>query len=311
MKKGVDLIYKLNGNIENGIDVFELSPILLAFGKLINEAHKTLYPDEPEIAINIKPIEKGSFELSIWLFARDIIHNLINYINSDVGKKIIEVLVALGLIAEISGINLLKVISFFKGKKLETIEPLKTGEYKYTANDNSSITVPKKVHTLYQNYHIQQTIYNGIGKSLELNDVNSVDSYIKNEERTTKVRLERELVPAIKAYSASQIPLSGDDKIIENLRTLWVHPIRANLEGGSRSWSFRIGPETTLIANISDDIFLREIESGKIRLAQVDQLHVELLEKQIIRGQNISTSYEIIKIKEYIKGAEQEGFKFD
>ncbi len=65
MKKGVDLIYKLNGDIEDGIDVFEFAPFLLSFGQLINEAHKTLYPDEPEIAVNIKPIEKGSFEVNI------------------------------------------------------------------------------------------------------------------------------------------------------------------------------------------------------------------------------------------------------
>ena len=87
MKKGVDLIYKFNGNIENGIDVFELSPILLSFGKLINEAHKTLFPEEPEIAINIKPFEKGSFEISIWMFAKDVMQRILNYITSRHWKK--------------------------------------------------------------------------------------------------------------------------------------------------------------------------------------------------------------------------------
>ena len=119
------------------------------------------------------------------------------------------------------------------------------------------------------------------------------------------------MVQPIKDYSSAQIPISGEEIIVENIRTIWLHPIRANLEGGPRSWSFRIGPDTTLTANISDDRFPREIETGKIRLAQIDQLLVELLERQAIRGSNITTSYQITKIKEYIKGPEQEKFKFD
>lgn len=310
MKPGIDLIYRMNGNIEDGINVFELSPILLSFGKLINEAHKALYPGDSEIAVNIKPFEKGSFELNILVFAKDALQYIWTYISSDTGGNIKDVLINLGLIAQISGVNLIELISFFKGKKLDTIEPLKSGEYKYTANDNSSITIPEKVNILYQNCNIQQTIYNGIAKSLEIDNVKSIDSFIKNNEDKTKVNLKKEIAPAIKAYSTSQIPISENDKIVESIRTIWVHPIRANLEGGPRSWSFRIGPETTLTANISDERFLREIETGKIRLAQIDQLFVELLERQVIKGPNITISYEIIKIKEYIKGPEQEIFKF-
>ena len=118
MKKGVDLIYKLNGDIEDGIDVFELAPFLLSFGKLINEAHRTLYPNEPEIAVNVKPFEKGSFEVNIWVYAKDVIQQLLTYINNDTGKNIKDVLVNLGLITGISGINLLKIITFLKRKKL-------------------------------------------------------------------------------------------------------------------------------------------------------------------------------------------------
>ena len=55
----VDLIYKLNGDFENGIDVFELSPVLLSLGQLITESQKTLYPDRLPLVVNIRPFKEG------------------------------------------------------------------------------------------------------------------------------------------------------------------------------------------------------------------------------------------------------------
>ncbi len=310
MKKGVELIYKLNGNIDDGIDVFELAPTLLSFAKLINEAHNTIYPEEPEIAVNVKPFSKGSFEINIWMFAKDVLDQIWVSLTSDTGIKITALLAFLGLVAKVTGVSLRDLISFLRGKKLEKIEPLKSGEYQYTANDNSSIIVGREVNALYVNPQIQLNIYNGIAKPLELPNVNTIDSYIKGDEEKTKVVLTKDILQDVKAYASSQIPLSEEDKINESIRTIWVHPIRANLEGGPRSWSFRIGSETTMTANISDDNFLREIETGEIRLAQIDQLLVDVLERQVIRGRNIVTTYEIVKVKSYIKGLEQETFKF-
>ncbi|OGP71128.1 MAG: hypothetical protein A2Y80_03215 [Deltaproteobacteria bacterium RBG_13_58_19] len=311
MKPGIDLIYKLKGNIDEGIDVFELSPILLSFGKLISGAHKTLYPDEPELAVNIKPFEKGSFEINVWVFSKGIINSLLTFINGDTGKNIKDVLINLGLLSGISGINLIKIIAFFRGKKLETIESLNSGDFKYTANDNSSIVVSPKVNKLYLNYNVQQTIYNGIAKPLELPKVDSIDSYVKNDEDKTKITINKDMVQPFKEYSLSQLPDSNNEEVIDNIIIIWVHPIKANLEGGPKSWSFRIGKDETVVANISDENFLIRIRNGEIRLSVNDRLLVELLQRQIIKEGNIIKINEIIKVCEYIKEPEQEKFKYD
>ena len=305
MKKGVDLIYKLNGDIEDGIDVFEFAPFLLSFGQLINEAHKTLYPNEPEIAVNIKPIEKGSFEVNIWVCVKDVLQQILTYINSDTGKNIKDVLVNLGLITGISGINLLNIIDLLKRKKLEKIEQLISGEFRYIANDNSSISVSQKVNALYLNCNIQQTIYNGIAKPLELDNVDSIDSFIKYNEEETKVNLKKEIAPAIKEYASAELPFLEEEKITENIITVWVHPITANLEGGPKSWSFRLGKDEKIIANISDVRFLEAMKGGA-RLSSRDKLLVVMKNKQVVRGTDISISHEIIEVKEHQKGPGQE-----
>ena len=111
----------------------------------------------------------------------------------------------------------------------------------------------------------------------------------------------------IKDYSSQELPVltEAPEEVIENKRTLWVHPIKANLEGGSKSWSFRVGKDETITANIIDEQFLADIKSSTIRLASADLLKVEIVQKQIIKGSTPQITTEIVKVDEYKRGPEQ------
>jgi hypothetical protein len=67
--KHVNLIYKLDSITEemnSGLSVFDLAPILLSVGELVRESNKTLYPDGKELAVNVKPFRQGSFIIDIY-----------------------------------------------------------------------------------------------------------------------------------------------------------------------------------------------------------------------------------------------------
>jgi len=313
MKNGIDLIYKLNGNIDEGISVYELSPILLSIGKLINEAHRVLYPSDREVAINIKPFGKGSFEINILMFAKDFIQQALDFLNTDTGKNITLTLAYLGYISQFVGIkiSLIGLISSLKGKKIESIEPLKSGELRFNSDDKTSVTVANEVGNLYLNCNIHQYIGSAVVKPLEIPEVISVESFIKHDEEATKVIYKKDIVESIKEYSAQELPTNEPEEVTENKRTIWVHPIKANLEGGTKSWSFRVGKEETLTANITDEIFLGQIKNGDIRLANADRLRVEMVTKQVVKGPNISTINEITKVEEYVMEQQQPKIDFD
>lgn len=306
----VDLIYKLNGDIDEGINVYDLSPILLSFGRLITEAHKTLYPETKEIAVNIKPFSKGSFEINLLVFAQDHIQDLLAFLSSDTGKLIAGTLTYLGFVQSTSGISVLQLISWLKGKA-KRIERLDSGEVRYYSDDNTSITVSKEVSNLYQNCTIQQNIYNGVGKPLEIEGVSSVESYIKQNEATTKVVYSKEIVPAIKDYATSQLPTENEESPVDNIRRIWVHPKRISVEGEKNNWSFRTGQSDILTANVSDEKFLAGIKDCSIRLSQQDRLLVEVHEKQSIKDGEITSSNEIVKVVDYEKAPQSREFKFD
>ena len=305
MTTGIDLIYKINGNFDEGISVFELSPILLSMGKLINESHRILYPFDREIAINIKPFGKGSFEISVLMFVRDIVQQALDFLKSDTGQNITIVLAYLGYTSQFAGVNLIQLISLLKGKELKSIEPLKSGEVRYVSDDNTSITVVKQVDKLYQNCHIQNNIFPAVGRPLEIPGVVSVESFIKHDEEKTKVVYGKDISQSIKQYSTQEMPINLPEELIENKRTIWVHPIKANLEGGPKSWSFRVGKDETITAHITDENFLGDIKNNVIRLANADRLKIEMVQKQVVKGSEITTTNEITRVEEYVRGPEQ------
>lgn len=297
----VNLIYKLNGaGINDGIDVFELSPMLLSFGKLITEAHKTLHPNSQDIAVNIKPFQKGSFEIDIVMFGKNLISQLVAFVNSTKGQDIKQTLEFVGLVAGVPA-SVLWVIIMLKGR-IKSVEKLDTGDVRYTSEDNITITVKNEIHILMQNPVIKEALHQGIARPLENKGIDFLESYLKEDKNKTRVTYDKEIAESIKNYRESSIPSAGEIELIENKRTLWVHPKRGSYEGEKHSWSFRVlGADSIITANMLDTSFLEGIKNGSIRLAQSDKLLVEVIEKQHIRdGTPDKVTYDIVKVKDYI-----------
>jgi hypothetical protein len=315
----LNLIYKLNGDFADGVDIFELSPVLLSIGQIILESQKTILPDKEPVSINVKPFRNGSFEIEIVMFAKSHFQQVLTFIRSQTGKDIAEVLGYIGLISVAGSatiaaptMTLIKLIKWLKGKP-KSVEKEKSGKFKYIDNSDNSVSVPIQVHALYQNINIQQTIYNGIAKPLESEKVKNIECCIKNAEET-KTLIEKDIIEPIKQYSVGEIPSS--EKIIESETSpikMWVHPHRGSYEGESNSWSFRIvgSNENIKIDTIEDIGFLESIKSDRYRPSHNDRWQVEIIEKQKIQGKKEFFSRKIIKIHDVIKSEEQLSINFE
>lgn len=299
----VDLIYKINGNFENGIDVFELAPVLLSFAELISVSRKALFPERLPLAVNVRPFKDGSFDIQIVLHPLTNIQKILEFVKSPDGQNIKELLEYIGLVSGTIGVgslSLIKLIKWLNGKP-EKIEKTGTSELKYYNSDGSNILVNPAIHTLYQNVSIQQNIYNGMARPFENKQVKNIECFIKDD-LNTKETFERDIVDSLKNYAAGEIPSAEETSETTNKRKLWVHPKRISCEGESNSWSFRIaGSDDTLkITNIHDEQFLQNVKESRYRLAKVDRLLIEVQEKQKIQGEKAVMTYEILQVIEYI-----------
>lgn len=176
MKKKINLIYQLNGpSIDDGVDIFKLSPLLLSLGELIQNSQEAAHPEGNKLGVNVKPFKKGSFVIELQLFAQSNLGQLIDFINKDSVTEIKELLEWLGIIGG-SVMGVIGVYKFLKGKP-KRFEEVGFNEVRITAKDDNSITVNRNVFNLFQNTSVQQRIYNIYGNFLGQEGVETVHSF--------------------------------------------------------------------------------------------------------------------------------------
>lgn len=305
-KKKMDLIYRLEGPaVDEGVDIFKLSPLLMSIGKMIQEGQEITHPGGHELGVNIKPFEKGSFVIELSVFAQTNLQQLLDVVNTDSVADVKELLEWLGLIAGTGGgvVGLIKLYKFLKGPPKKT-EEVGANEIKITAKDDNSITVNKNTFALFQNVNIQQHINGIYGNFLGQEGVEKVSSYIKDDKETTQVVVEKEDVAYFNPANAIIEEASEDEN--RNITNVLLNAKRISLEGEPDNWSFRKGQREILKANIKDEGFLDKIKTGEIRLASGDLLEVTLVEIQTVdKNGQVHTKNEIIKVLNYKKGPSQ------
>jgi len=301
-KNRMDLIYKLEGSaIDEGVDVFRLSPLLLSIGQLIQESQQIAHPEGHELSVNIKPFEKGSFVMELSVFAQDNFHQLLEFINSDGVKEIKELLEWIGIIGGVTGVSaggVIGIYKFLKGQP-KRHEETEKGDIKIFSKDGNSMTVNKKTFALFQNNNIQQSIYNIYGDFLGHSGIEKVSSYIKSEPKT-----KTEVIKEDVAYFNPANAIFGEtaENVKKNITTVFLNPKRGSWEGEPDNWSFRKGAGEIVKATIKDREFLNKIKSGEIRLAQGDLLEVTLVEIQVVeKDGQVNSKNEIINVLNYKK----------
>ena len=279
-KKSVNLIYKFSGDIDS-INLFEIAPILLSLGQLIQDSNKIVNPTAEEIGINAKPFEKGSFIIEILLFAKTNAQQILDFVGSDNGQQIKTLLEYIGLIGGIGGGSfagvkgLIGLIKFLKGKPPQKLEKVNENETKLTTDDGKSITINNHVINLYKNSNIKNNITNSFVRPLEQNSVETIDSYLKDDEENTHIQIDQTIKEYIKDYAQSA-ELSTQEQEMEE--TFYISPKRGSFSGESNSWSFRLSTNKDIIKidKILDTKFLKKCKDGEIRPFEKDMLKVKV-----------------------------------
>ncbi|MDD4203247.1 MAG: hypothetical protein PHQ52_07255 [Candidatus Omnitrophica bacterium] len=314
MNSSINFIYKLEGPaINDGIDVFDLSPLLLNLGNLITETNKLLYPKGHDIGICIKPFQQGSFVIDINI-CQSILENILDFASNNEIGQIKEVLIALGLIASNYNANsLLEAIVFFIRNFPNKREQVGPNQIKYTAERQSLIVTGNVDKLLFA-----PKIINYYNKTVEpLSKKNSgieqITTYIKNEQESTEKKMGLEQFKAIQEIKGKEedIELLKEEITVEAFETEKIlFAKRGSYDGDPKNWSFTApSSEKVIQASIKDELFLEYIKKGEIRFNYKDALKVLLVQKVkkingIIDPDNPVTFEikKVLKIEYYDKG---------
>lgn len=270
----INLIYKLEGNFKEGLNVNDLAPLLLNFAELIRNSNDILKITDREIAVNIKPIKKGSFWIDIGIFAKNNAQQILDGISKEQIDKIESLLRIVGMVgvgATTATGSLLWLIKKIKDKP-KKITPTQNG-YSFVSQTGDQVNVSKQVGDLYQNSTIQKNIYIGYAKPLEDKRTVSVITGEKGKdgEIINGVKSDKKDFESFKNYYDFSLDLLNT-KDIEEITHEILLIARANLIGSNFEFKFngdRIWLEVP-------EKFLIDFRNRKIQIFPGDALKVKL-----------------------------------
>lgn len=298
MSTKVDLIYQLdNINAEEGVDVFEIAPVLLHFGELIRSANSVL-GYEQKIDVRVKPFSEGSW-ITEFVLQNTQINSLINYFQGKEGSELLLLLSLLGLArkAGITGVS--GIVRFTKGAVSRFKKNENENTVTYFNEKGEKIIVSLAEHKLVQSPLIQNNYYNCVITPLDKFPSATAVTVRVNKQGEPEQKFTQADRPAFDTYAKTEL-LEDVEENISLLKGVFLKPKRGSYSGMEQAYSFIMGDSILYPVAIEDKDFLNKIRSGDIRLYSEDALKVDLEIRQKKDAMNkVQNKYAIIKVVGY------------
>lgn len=292
------IIYRLdNINADDGVDIFEIAPILMSFGELIKGANEVLGYDQ-KINVKVKPFKEGSW-ITEFIIQQEAITTLFNYAQTSQGQAVGLIMGLLGLNAVELTKGVVGIVRFTKGK-VNNFKRNNETSITYYNDNGESIEVSLPEHALVQSPIIQINMYNSVVAPLDkFPTAGSVSVGLADmDEKTTITDEDKE---SFTVYANTEL-LEEVEENVTKMSGIYVKPKRGSYSGEHKAYSFYFGESVLYPTTIEDADFLAKLQSGDIRPFHEDVLKVdiEIRQKKDISNRLLN-HYSITKLIEYIE----------
>jgi hypothetical protein len=293
------VIYELaDVDPDDGVDIFEIAPVLIQFGTLVRNAN-TVLDLQLHIDIKVKPFREGSW-ITEFVLHGGLAHDLLALLKSDEAQGLGLLLALLGLDVRSGYSGVAKIVRFTRGR---------VGQFKrndnqtitYINDEGQELTVTMPEHRLVQSPMIQLNYYNAFILPLDRFPTAtavcvSVDGS-KEAQRFTDDDKE-----SFDEYLRSALPEDEGEDNVTQMHGVYLKPKRGSCSGQEQEYSFYMGNVILYPVAIEDDRFLEQLRSGDIRPYAADVLKVDVEIRQKRKAKNrVTTQYAITRLIEYSK----------
>ena len=270
------------------MDINDLAPALLAFSDLIGECNKILNQDNSQVQVKIKAdFQQGSFEVVL-----DIVRSMSKQFMAlfqPNSTEIGEILNLIGIGASISGINLIELLRWARGRKISKVTNLNKDAVNIEI-ENEEREVSIATFKLFTSRKIRKSIA-GVLSPLNKEGIDAFEVRDKKSHSTIQKISKDE-----QDYFCADI--DADIQEIVSTKTSLVHIVSINFEEGLK-WRFDDG-NAKFYANIKDEEFIKNVQASNISFKKGDILKVEITTTQRTDGQSIKTTFDITKVEKII-----------
>lgn len=276
----------------NSMDVRDLAPALLAFGKLFDEANRVINDNKTSVRLQVKATTAGSFNIS-FLLDQSFLTQITGFLTGEPVTAAANLITLLGFGSTITAVTLLTLIRWLKGDKPSKITDLKNGMLQIEYG-TESLTVPLELLRLYQDIAVRKATEEILEplKSKGIDTFRIIDSREVVVETITKSEIIYYKLPEI------------EDEIISQAENITAYSIISLAFKEDRKWRLYDG-NSAINVTLSDNDFLYKVDNNLVSFAKGDILICNVKTTQYRTNTGLKTEYEVLHVKEHKPAARQ------
>jgi len=276
------------------MDVRELAPALLALAHLVEQANKVALPDAAEVSLSVQGnFKSGSFGIDLVAI-------------QSVAEQVISLLAGHGVTATANLITLLNALGFLRGnetcvgligliKRLRGRKPAairQEGDRVFVECRDTQTTETIEVDLLTGRLYQSRVVRQNLEKALKPLACEGVDFFAVGQAGQAHAVVES-------AELAFFTAAAEDEEIVSDTT---AHNVLLQIESAvfteGNKWRFSDG-DRAFYAEIADERFLADVESGLRRFGKLDMLLVDLQRIQSITDNGLKTKHIVAKVHEH------------
>jgi hypothetical protein len=286
----------------HSMDVQELAPALIAFGRLIRETNAQLNAKKATVRVLVRSdFEHRCFNISFEVI-QNIIHQIAEFFQTEEIKSARQILVDLGIIGGASGLGLFSFLKWKKGRQVSEIRDSdQQGIVIVQLGDGNTAHVSRDAIELARNSKVRSAV-EGTLAPLGTNEVTKI--VFKEDEAEIAAYDESDSRDIIASFDIPEIGAAPEADEEPDTITAWLRVYSPVYDERADKWRFLYG-DHAIYADITETGIARDaIARGGALVNDLYKVKMEV-KQHFTKGGSMRLDYKIISVIDFRPAPQQ------